>query len=101
MERKNIKELFEGFEGEYESVDLEEPYEPIPHTNYDVLKQLGLTLQPSELVTLFSGADIICYGPQPEEGRCHRHDGLCEQCVAAWLNEEASEKMLQFLNKGE
>lgn len=69
-------------------------------TNYEVLKQIGLKLNRTATAKLFEGADMICYH-EPEEGnRCHLHDGLCEKCVPVWLDEEASPKMLQLIQKG-
>ena len=68
-------------------------------TNYDVLKQLGLTLSPAGIAKLMANADIICGTAAPEGHRCHNHNGMCDECVPAWLEEEASASMLQLLKE--
>lgn len=71
-------------------------------TNYEVLKKLGLNLSPAGIATLMANADIICCGRQPAEGnRCGRHNGMCDECVPVWLEEESSPSMLQLLNEQE
>lgn len=68
-------------------------------TNYEVLQKLGLQLNKTAAAKLFEGADIVCYYP-PEEGhRCHNHNGQCDKCVPAWLDENATMAMLQFLDE--
>ena len=67
-------------------------------TNDDVLKQLGLYLTPAGITKLMANADIICGTETPEGSRCGIHNGMCEECVPAWLKEEASADMLQLLD---
>lgn len=70
-------------------------------TNYDVLKKLGLKLSPPGIAELMANADIIC-GHDPAEGnRCTIHNGMCDECVPAWLEEEASPSMLKLLEMRE
>ena len=68
-------------------------------TNYDVLKKLGLHLAPAGITKLMANADIICGTETPEGNRCGIHNGMCDECVPAWLKEEASVNMLQLLDK--
>lgn len=66
-------------------------------TNYDALKQLGLRLSPVGIAKLMANADIICSCVPAEGSRCTLHNGACEECIPAWLEEEASQSMLQLL----
>lgn len=70
-------------------------------TNYEVLKKLGLNLSPSGITKLMANADIICGTQASERNRCAIHNGMCEECVPAWLEEDASPSMLQLLNDKE
>lgn len=62
-------------------------------TNYEVLKKLGLNLKPAGIAKLMANADVVCH-----ENRCHIHNGMCDECIPAWLEEEASASMLHLLS---
>ena len=70
-------------------------------TNHEVLKKLELNLSPVGIAKLMANADIICGNVPVEGNRCGRHNGMCDECVPVWLEEEASQSMLQLLDDKE